>query len=165
MSFDLNVLVLEQDRASSLPFVSSIDVVNEFQEALRYKDIWGYMTAMRGVWYYLGQDEDGWFNSLAIVDSEFENSADNGLIPRWLADDEDVRSNLTPLIVKEDNDDQFREVLKFLIRESPIKTIMFLARYQGGEKEIVCGVLKYAEFERMLNQHKILFNVCYIISE
>jgi hypothetical protein len=40
---------------------------------------------------------------------------------------------------------------------------MFLARYQGGEKEIIQGVFDYKEFITLLNLNKILFNVCYIV--
>jgi hypothetical protein len=164
MSYDLNVVALNQERASVLPFASSIDIVDEFQEVLRYNEIWGYMTRMNGVWYSLGKDEDGWFNTLAIVDADFEESLENRVTPYWVID-EDIRSNLTPLIVLSEYKDDFEKIIKFLIQESPVKTIMFLARYQGGEKEIVCGVIKYFEFKKLIDERKILFNICYIISE
>lgn len=48
---------------------------------------------------------------------------------------------------------------------SPIKKIMFLARYQWGDEEIICGVLSYIEFITMLENQEILFNVSYIIGE
>lgn len=164
MSYDLNVLVLHQKQATALPFTSSIDIIDEFQECLRYKEIWRFMTMTEGVWYILGKEEDGWFNTLSIVDTDFDECKEDKQIPYWVLDD-DIISNLTPIIVYNEFKSDFEKILKFLIQQSPTKTIMFLARYQGGEHEVVGGVLKYLEFITLLNKNKILFNVCYIISE
>ncbi|MCE5284538.1 MAG: hypothetical protein LLG02_01630 [Pelosinus sp.] len=164
MSYDLNVLVLNQENASVLPFSSEIQILNEFQEILRYKEIWKHMTGMRGVWYLLGVDDEDGFNAMPIIDADFNVCLKNQQMPYWVLD-EDVRSNLSPLIALEKYKHDFEKILNFLIQESPSKSIMFLARYQGGETEIVCGVIKYLEFKKLLDERKILFNVCYIISE
>ena len=164
MSYDLNVLVLNQENASVLPFASEIQIVDEFQEILRYKEIWKYMTETRGVWYLLGIEEGGWFNAMSIIDADFNACLESRQMPYWVSD-EDVKSNLNPLIAQEKYRHDFEKILSFLIQESPSKSIMFLARYQGGETEIICGVMKYLEFKKLLDERKILFNVCYIISE
>lgn len=40
---------------------------------------------------------------------------------------------------------------------------MFMSRYQGGDKEVICGVLSLDEFIDLQVQGKLLFNVSYII--
>ena len=46
---------------------------------------------------------------------------------------------------------------------SPQKRILFQTRYQGGEQEIIIGVIKINKFLEMLKSKKIFFNVCYIV--
>ncbi|AQR93125.1 hypothetical protein [Clostridium saccharoperbutylacetonicum] len=166
MSYDLNILSINQERVSKPPFISSIELRNEIDsvDAQRYYSIWPFMSNSKGVWYSLGKDEDGWFNAMSIVDACFDEHVQRKYIPYWVSDDE-VISNLKPLIVYNEYKSEFEKIIKFLIQQSPNRSIMFLARYQGGEKEIIYGVLKRQEFVKLLSESKILFNICYIINE
>lgn len=166
MSYDLNILCINQDKPSKLPFVTSIELRNEndFPETVRYQSIWSFMCNSNGIWYSVGKDNDGWFNTMQIVDADFDNVLERNYIPYWIFDDE-VVSNLKPLIVFDEYKKEFDNIIKFLIQQSPNNMIMFMARYQGGERQIVHGVLKRGEFTKLLSQSKILFNVCYIISD
>ncbi|MEA4963963.1 hypothetical protein [Lutispora sp.] len=166
MSYDLNILVQNQEEPSVLPFPSLIQMLNEKNDeiASRYHSIWRYMTQSKGIWYSLVKENNGILNAFPICDSDFEADEDSIEIPYWVSDDS-IKYNLTPLIVYEEYRRDFEKIIEFLIKQSPNRTVMFLARYQGGEHEIVCGVLKYEEFTKLLNQSKILFNVCYIIND
>lgn len=166
MSYDLNILVQNQERPSKLPFQTLIELLNEKNDeiAKRYHSIWRYMTQSRGIWYSLVKENNGISNAFSICDSDFEADEKSIKIPYWITDDS-IKYNLTPLVVYEEYKRDFERIIEFLIEQSPNRTIMFLARYQGGEHEIVCGILNYKEFLNLLNERKILFNVCYIISE
>jgi hypothetical protein len=164
MSYDLNILVQNQEEPSVLPFPSLIQMMNEKDDEIaRYHSIWKYMTQSKGIWYSLVKQRNGMLNAFPICDSDFEVDEESIEFPYWVTDDS-IKYNLTPLIIYEEYRHDFEKIIKFLIKQSPNKTVMFLACYQGGEHEIVCGVLKYKEFTKLLNQSKILFNVCYIIS-
>ncbi len=165
MSYDLNILCVNQDNPSNIPFASAIELRNEidFPYDGRYYSIWPFMCNSKGVWYSIGKDDDGWFNTMSIVDSDFKGEVEESLMPYWVLDN-DIRSNLTPLILFDEYRRDFERILEFLIQQSPNRTIMFMARYQGGETEIVYGVLERQEFMKLLSQSKILFNICYIIS-
>ena len=157
MSFELNVVVIEQDKPIEIK--SAIEIINETQEILRYRDVWKFMSSMRGTMYSLGKTQDGLFSALPLIDTDFEEPKE---FPYWV-DDEDVVSNLTSLWIVEGMEEELRRVLQKMISESPTNTILFMSRYQGGEKEVVCGVITLNEFFTLLHQGKILFNVCYII--
>jgi len=60
---------------------------------------------------------------------------------------------------------EFDEICRFLVKCSPNRTIMFQSRYQGGDHEIICGVININKFFSLLNRKKILFNTCYIFCE
>jgi hypothetical protein len=164
MSYELNILCVNQSNASKLPFASSIELRNEFDYPTsgRYFSIWPFLCSLKGVWYSLGKDDDGWFHAMSIIDADFDRVIGNILTPYWVLDD-DVISNLSPIIVNNKYMHDIERTIQFLIQQSPNNAIMFLARYQGGEKEIIQGVLDYKEFIILLNQDKILFNVCYIV--
>ena len=164
MSYDINVLVIGQESPSEMPNNTRIELINEFEEPLRYKDMWSFMSHSKGIWYCLGIMESEWFNSMSIVDADFDKEQADIQVPYWV-EDEDVKSNLKPLIVNDKYKTEFSNIIRFLIKQSPTKTIMFLTRYQGGEKEIICGVISFEEFNLLLNKNEILFNTCYIINE
>lgn len=166
MSYDINILCMNQDNVSKLPFASEIEIRSEidFPNLGRYHSVWPFMCKSKGVWYSLGKDDEGYFNTLSIVDADFDNIVTHSYMPYWILDDE-VKSNLKPMIIYEEYEEDFEKIIKFLLKQSPSRTIMFLARYQGGEKEIIYGVLERQEFMELYSQSKILFNVCYIISD
>ena len=166
MSYDLNILCVNQKNALGLPFTTSIELRSEleFPDSSRYHSIWPFMSNTKGIWYSLGKDEDGWFHAMSIIDADFDKEIERNLAPFWILDD-DVLSNLKPMILCDEHRRDFERIIRFLIQNSSCKTVMLMARFQGGETEIIEGVLRYEEFIRLLRQSKILFNVCYIISD
>lgn len=157
MSFELNILVVQQEEPRNIK--STIEIINEKQESIRYTNIWRFMSNTNGIMYTLGKEEDGLFTALPLIDTNFENPKH---YPYWIRD-EDVLSNLTPLSLRTKYEKELVKILEQMIQMSPIKTIMFMTRYQGGDTEIVCGVISLKDFLDSLKEGKILFNVCYII--
>ncbi|WP_105620105.1 hypothetical protein [Vallitalea okinawensis] len=158
MSFDLNILVIGQDKPSE--FVSGIEIINERDETLRYVT-WSFMSSVQGVMYTLGTTEDGLYNAMAIIDTDFQSPKE---YPYWIQDQDEI-SNLTPIIVKPKYEEDVIDLLKQMIDKSPIEMIMFMTRYQGGDKEIVCGTIPFDQFILDLKSDRILFNTCYIIKK
>ena len=60
---------------------------------------------------------------------------------------------------------EFIKILQYILDNAPQKRILFQTRYQGGDKEIIVGVIKWSQFLDMLNSKKVFFNVCYIVEE
>ncbi len=110
MSYDINVLCMNQDNISMLSFASKIELRNEIDLSNlgRYHSVWPFMLESKGVWYSIGKDDE-------------------------------VKSNLKPLIVYDEYEKDFEKIIEFLLKQLPSRTIMFLAKYQGGEKEIIYG--------------------------
>jgi hypothetical protein len=162
MSFELEILVVNQKDKVSLPFQSPITLKSEVEDGFgRLKNTWIFMSNTSGIWYSLGVEDDGWHTALPIIDTDFEEVAKSEL-PNWI-EDENVLSNLTELSMVINYKGEVFKVIEHLINMSPIKTIMILARYQGGDTEIVQGVIPYNKFKSMLDGGKVLFNVCYIV--
>jgi len=80
----------------------------------------------------------------------------------WI-EDEEILSNLTPIIVNDTIIHEFDRIIREMVEMSPIKTILFMARYQGGETEIIQGVIPINNFLHSIKKNEILFNVCYIV--
>lgn len=165
MSYDLNILVLEQERPSKFHFITRINIKNEYQEKLRYCHKWKYVTGMKGIWYSMGiyDAEFDMFTNYPLCYSDFKIK-DPARMPYWIKD-EDIQYSLTPLIIHDEYKEEFKKILEYLLSQSPINKIIFSGAYQGGEKEIICGLLSYSEFITMLENQEILFNVSYIIGD
>lgn len=157
MSYDLKIMILGQDEPTD--FQSTIDIIDESQEPLRYQLIWKFMSSMKGVMYSLGKTDGFLFNAMLLIDSSFDSPKE---YPYWLKD-EGVISNLTPICLQEEYEVELKRIINEMIQHSPINMIMFMARYQGGEKEVLCGTMRLGEFISLISEDKILFNVCYII--
>jgi hypothetical protein len=160
MSYDINVLVVQQEKRSTLPFTSKI-MIDDYSP--RY-DGWRFIYEIKGIWYYLGMEGEVGFNASYICDSNFDIDEEQLPLPHWIQD-EDITYHLTPLVIKEQYVENFKNILNFLIQQSPIKMILFLARYQGGESEIVQGIISLDDFFKLLNSEKVLFNTSYILRE
>ena len=146
MSYDLNILCVNQCDVSKQTAPSSIVLKSELDDPGyygRYHSIWPFMCSIKGIWYSIDidDDEDYWISIFKVVDADFDKEIDRNLMPFWI-EDEGILSNLSPLIVHDEYMSDFQSAIKFLIQQSPDKTVMFLARYQGGETEITQGVLK-----------------------
>jgi hypothetical protein len=163
MSFELNILSVNQKKVTKFREDLSIIVENEVEdEKLRYFEIWPFMCQTKGIFYTLGVIYKGYFNAIPICSSNFDIEPDHLPIPQWITD-ESVKGSLTPLKINETYIKEFKEILELLINESPQKTIMFHSRYQCPDYEVIQGVLSLDNFYNQLESNKILFNVCYII--
>lgn len=158
MSYDVNILVLGQEMPSILPFHSNI----KYDLKVPKYETWQYIYQLKGIWYYLGMTEDNLFNAMPFCDSNFKVKEEETPIPYWV-ENEDTIYHLTPLFIKKPYLEEFKRILTFFVMESPEKMVLLLARYQGGNQEIVQGVLSLNQFFKLLECEKILFNVCYII--
>jgi len=58
-----------------------------------------------------------------------------------------------------------KKILKYLIEQSPIKTLMILLLYEKGPIEIIQGPIKFDEYFELLRGKKIPFNVCTIVTD
>jgi hypothetical protein len=103
-------------------------------------------------------------NAFPLCDSDFAVSMSENFLPLKVTE-EDRRGNLTVFIIKEIYYREFVKLVKFLIENAPNKKILFQTRYQGGDKELIIGVIKWSEFLTMLDQKQIFFNICYIIED
>lgn len=164
MSYDLEVLVVNQVKPAPLQFLKSIMVLNEIDDKVvgRLK-AWEFMSQTKGVWYSLVKADEGVQNAFLLCSSDFEIEVEKLAIPFWV-EDEDIIYNLTPLIIHQEFIDEFQAILEFLIKHSPTNTLMFLARYQGSDYEIIQGTIPLNQFFHHLKNNNILFNVCYIIT-
>ena len=174
MSYDINLISLFQKEPVYLPELKTIKVINEHDSNenvfRRYQHIWPFFSKMPGILYtVVSEDEkmDSWEWTTAIVDDEddtYWNNIDKSIVPFWVTDKEDIYE-LTIFAIKEKYLHEFEQVISALIDTSPVGMLMFQSRYQGREKEVICGVFDYSQFVEMLENKKILFNVCYIIQK
>lgn len=165
MPFELNVISVGQENVTKFKDNLKIKIYNEIDgENSRYFEIWPFMCQTKGIWYTLGVVYRGFFNAVPICETDFDIDTNCLPIPQWITDKSIIDSQLTPLIIKELYMKEFKEILEVLINESPRKTIMFHSRYQCPDYEIIQGVISLNDFLSQLESHKILFNVCYIIS-
>lgn len=108
------------------------------------------MSQTKGIWYSLVKEDDGVQNAFLLCDSDFEIEREKLPIPFWI-DNEDVIYHLTPLIINNEYMDEFEKIFKFLVEQSPSNTLMFLARYQGGDYEIIQGTAYEMQTKRAKN--------------
>jgi hypothetical protein len=163
MPFDLNILVVKQSNKTNPPFSSAITILNEIDDSdgKRYHSIFPFMTQTEGIWYSLVKEDDGVVYA-SFCYSNFDQKESEKTQPYWVIED-NVKSGLTPLLIKKEFEEEFKKIITFLMDQSPIKTIMLLPRYQGSDEEVICGVLSLDDFWLLLNEQKILFNTSYII--
>src|SRR5690242_20466446 len=139
MSFELNILVLQQETAEQIPFETPFKLHIESNEILSHAIYWSFISLNKGTWYIVGVEEDDFFSALPVLDTEFESVKDKDL-PYWV-NDEDAKSNLTSLKISDIYRDDLFKLMRCLLKQSPIRSIIFMSRYQGGDKEVICGVL------------------------
>ena len=161
MSYDMNVVVLQQEEAVEIPFETSIKVECERNGKRYYR--WQFLCSLNGMLYMLLKDKlgyDDYSSAYSICDGDFENDNPEDLIPKWLPEKD---RDLTPLIILEDVYEEVVNILRFLLYSSPVQMMAFHVRYQGKEREVIIGVLRFSAFLEMLKNHEILFNAVYII--
>ena len=164
MSYEINIIAIDQKEPIKLNFASKIILQNEKDDFMvnRYAEIWPYFSNTIGILYSLVvKMNDEYYSSFPICDSDFEIDVQEYFLPVCLV--KENKENLTPFIVKEAFEQEFVEILQYLLENSPQKRFLFQTRYQGGNQEIIVGVIKMKKFLEMLNNKEIFFNVCYIV--
>lgn len=163
MSYEINVLVINQQNPVYIPCSSDLLIQNEIDDTgvNRYNVIWPFFSNTPGILYSLvTKINEDYYSALKICDSEFDTTLGNDSFP-WIS--RDTKENLTPFIIREKYFEDFKNVLTNLLKSSPQNRILFQTRYQGGDTEIVLGVIKLNKFLFMLSKRQISFNVCYIV--
>ena len=166
MSYEINIIAINQKEPIKLNFGSRILLQNEKEDDMvnRYAEIWPCFSDTAGILYSLVMEmKEGYYSSFPICDSDFEEELQEYFLPTCLQDEN--RDNLTPFLVKEIYAQEFIKILQYILDNAPQKRILFQTRYQGGDKEIIVGVIKWSQFLDMLNSKKVFFNVCYIVEE
>lgn len=164
MSYEINIIAINQKKEVQLPFTSEIILRNEVTnpEVSRYAEIWPIFSQTVGILYTLVKEvNEEFYSSFSLCDSDFDSIISKNLLPGWILNHNE--DNLTPLIIRAEVYDDFIKIVEYLLVSSPNRTIMFQSRYQGGDDEIIVGVIKFKKFISMLDKKEILFNVCYII--
>lgn len=168
MSFELKVLVVEQNKPTKFNANYSIDVLNEIKHpdlAGRFFRIWPIMCRTIGIWYSLGTWDENLFTSVEFCSTKYDDFSPDSLpMPSWITN-EDVRESLTPLLIKEEFKRELKAIIELLIRESPIGTIMILARYECPDYEVIQGVFELNKFLEWLDAGQMLFNSCYVVRD
>lgn len=167
MSYEINVLVINQETPVHVSFSTPIILLNEIEQSEffgRYFKIWPFFSCTKGVLYTLVQEvDDDFYSSFPLCDSDFETSTVDFETPEWIT--EEARSCLTPLIIHDHVYEDFKRIISYLIETSPNGLIMFHTRYEWGDTEIISGTLSVDQFFELLEKRRILFNTCYIISQ
>lgn len=167
MSFDLNILCVEQAKPISLPqdirILAEPQNVNPNDYPKYYYKYCACMSAMSGIWYYLKSDAEQ-FSSYELCDIRRDLNNTNSikeLYPLRFVEEDDIGI----LCLKKPYELDILRTIKHFVGMSPIKTIAFHSRYQTNEEEpeLIFGVFSLEVFVELLLKNKILFNTCYII--
>ena len=164
MSFSLDVLCLGKTDKIVIPKYKNFIVMDESDDYYkRYEVIYNFMTMQEGQWFSISKEPFSATDAYGLCDI---GSHDKGCVqyPTWI-DDEDTLYDIFPLVIHDDVINDFEHFLRYMLHQSPLHKIMFLARLQGTYEEIVCGTIQFDKFLSMLKNNIIRFNICYIISK
>lgn len=167
MSYEINVLVVNQEHPVTLPFESSVILQNEVDNADfigRYLKIWPFFSATKGILYSLLQQwlDDDYYGAYPFCDSLFETE-EQPVAPPWVT--EEALGDMTPLIIKENAMNDVKRIIQYLLDISPNGFIMFQSRYQCNDTEVIMGTITISQFFEYLENKQIMFNTCYIIGQ
>lgn len=165
MSFDINIMVLGRNENINVPFTKKVTVVNEYMNGFgRYYNMYEFMTMQNGTWCSIIKDLDAQKGAFGICDGYFEMREDMIKYPYWV-NNEDTLYDLVPIKIFDEYFEEVKNILYYLADKSPLRKIMFLARMQGTDEEIVCGTINLDKFIDMIIKKQVLFNVCYILKK
>lgn len=167
MSYEIHVLVVNQERPVHLPFKSLIQLRNEVEHQgfARYFTYWPFLSCLTGINYTLVKaGADDYLSSFSLCDADFETSYLDVPLPNWISDDY-CQEFFCPIVIKDEVYCDFVNTLAFLLETSPNGFIMFQTRYQGGDRDVILGTIPLDQFLSMLKKREIMFNTCYIISK
>jgi hypothetical protein len=177
MPFDLNILCLnETKKIKSFPFSSifTFEVKHRGKDSYPkyYGHYWHFMSHCQGFWYYLKPIDSLFGPNSCCYDlcNIFYDKKKLKIENEQYYDGEQHYKNLWQYIdflpvfgIKPEFRKDFEIIIDFFLDQSPIKTIIFLPRFQGEEKDVIQGIFSYKEFFEMLDSKQIKFNMCYII--
>jgi len=164
MSFSLYILSLGKRELIEVPEYTTFDIIDESDEYNGRCAGYEFMTMQEGQWFLIcGKEPDVAAYTVCTIDVD---KVEGGQVkyPSWV-DNEYTIGDLFPLIIYDEVFDEFEHVLRYMLEQSPLNKIMFLARLQGTYEEIVCGTMQVDKFVSMLKDREILFNTCYIVSK
>jgi len=164
MPYSMEVLVVNQKEYIENPTESKLILEWEGGRLgnLRLNQTWPVLSSISGVWHNIIKKGEVYFDNTALI---FETDFDlllNGNMYYWIKDEE-RKEFFTPFIIKKEFLDDVRQMLKHLIEQSPIKTLMILPLYEKGAIEIIQGPINFDEYFKLIEKKKIPFNVCTII--
>lgn len=120
-----------------------------------YINQWDVLNRVQGIWYeFWSKDKKYDF----LIKSDWES-------PESLNDDELFLEHGYQLYVDEDKCNIIGDLVRFYIKQSPIKQVIVLFRHQGHESERFHNKLSVEEFLSRLVNKRIYGNIAYIIGE
>lgn len=160
--FDLNILCVGQKHPDRTVLGNKniyLEVLNSnYRSKNKFSSqIAPIMNYLDGIWYMLrcSKDEIG---GTRICD--YIRSAP--VHPYWI-ESEEIKADQGALVIVPEYYESLKAIVEYLVTKSPIETIIFFCRFQSNEQETFCGTLKPSELFDLLNQKKILTNVCYVV--
>jgi len=164
MPYSVEILVIKQENPSRIPFESRVKLEWEGGELgnLRLKKTWPMMSSLPGVWYNIVLKDQVYFNNTALLfDTDYDTVLNTDTY-YWIKDNR-RKECYTPFIVRDEFIGDVKKVLDFLIKESPIKTLMILPLYERGKIETIQGPILLTDYFELLFNNQIPFNVCSIV--
>lgn len=164
MPYSLEVLVINQNEYTDIPFNSTLKLEWEGGRLgkLRLKKTWPIMSSMPGIWYNILKKDEVYFeNTSLIFETDFENLITQSTY-YWI-NEERRKEFFTPFIIRDNYFDEVKQILNFLISQSPIKTIMILPLSEKGKIETIQGPIPFTHYFELIKQRKIPFNVSTIV--
>lgn len=164
MSYEINLIAINQDFPVYLKHTNRVLLHNEIDnnDVNRYDEIWPLFSNTKGILYSLVEElNEDFYSAFKLCDSDFESEVPENILPNWVS--ANARENITPFIISNDVYVEVIDIIQYVLECAPLKKILFHTRYQGGEEEIIVGVIKMSKFKDMLIQKQILFNMCYIL--
>ena len=153
---DFNIICIGEKKPKVLENdYFSTDVMNHnYNKSQKcYIEQWDILNRIQGIWYeFWSKNEKYDF----LINSDWNS-------PETISDRELSFEHGYRLYVKSDDCKIISDLIRFYIKQSPIKQIIVLFRHQGHEKERFHNRLSIEEFLSMLVSKKIYGNVAYIV--
>lgn len=177
MGFSLDVFVMGQIQGQVYKKTSSfcaeqqyeltdediLEAQNELKKSGKVIDkvTYPFYENIVGKWYTLGKEEDGevWW-ALGLIDTDFDRHL--SVNASWIGNEVNLEC-FTPVIVKEDYQEDLEKLLEDMLESSPTKTMIILPRYQGGDTEVIQESIPFKKYIQLIKEEKIPFNVYTII--
>ena len=155
---DFNIICIGEKKPKILENdYFSTDVMNHNCNKVQkcYIEQWDILNRIQGIWYeFWSKNEKYDF----LINSDW-------ISPETISDRELSFEHGYRLYVESDDCRIISDLIRFYIKQSPIKQIIVLFRHQGHEKERFHNRLSIEEFLSMLVSKKIYGNVAYIVGE